>query len=363
MSKETKIGLFTILAIGAAIWGYTFLKGQNILNRSNIFYAVYDDVDNLPVSSPVLINGLQVGIVQKLYLNEKDPTKVVVVLDIDRSVQIPKTAIALMQTTSFLGNKAITLSYRGICNSDCAVSGDTLRGEVAGLIESMLPEASLRKYFTLVRENVGGIVDSITSRIELDGEVAGQSIQDIKATISNIRKITDNLNALIIANANSIQKTTKNLESISGNLHENNEAITQIIANATKITEELASLDLKKMAEQAGSSMESIDETLSSLKKAGDDLSNILMTINKGEGTLGMMVQDPSVYQNLDRTTRNLDLLLQDLRLNPKRYVNVSVFGKRQKTYELPEDDPAFQEEMNGGAPTPEPKKEDKNQD
>lgn len=345
MSKETKIGLFTLLAIAAAIWGYTFLKGQNILNRSNIFYAIYDDVDNLPVSSPVLINGLQVGIVQKLYLNEKDPTKVVVVLDIDRSVQIPKSAVALMQTTSFLGNKAITLTYRGVCANDCAVSGDTLRGDVAGLIESMLPEASLQKYFNLVRDNVGGIVDTIAGRIDLEGDVAGQSLQDIKTALTNIRKITDNLNILIESNLNSVQRTTKNLESISGNLENNNEAITQIIANATKITEELSALDLKTIAQQAGNSMESIDETLVSIKKAGDDLSSILNGINKGEGTLGMMIQDPSVYQNLEKTTRNLDLLLQDVRLNPKRYVNVSVFGKRQKSYELPEDDPAFQDE------------------
>lgn len=345
MSKETKIGLFTILAIVAAIWGYTFLKGQNILNRSNIFYAIYDDVDNLPVSSPVLINGLQVGIVQKLYLNEKDPSKVVVVLDIDRSVNVPKTAVALMQTTSFLGNKAITLSYRGICTSDCAVSGDTLRGDVAGLIESMLPEASLQKYFNLVRDNVGGIVDTIAGRIDLEGDVAGQSIKDIKATLANIREITDNLNILIEANLKSVQRTTNNLESISNNLEDNNEAITQIIANATKITEELSALDLKSITEQAGNSMESIDETLVSIKKAGDDLSSILNGINKGEGTLGMMIHDPSVYQNLEKTTRNLDLLLQDVRLNPKRYVNVSVFGKRQKSYELPENDPAFQDE------------------
>jgi len=345
MVKETKIGIFAVLSIAAAIWGYKFLKGQNILGRSNIFYAVYNDVDNLPVSSPVLINGLQVGIVQNLYLNPKNPEEVIVVLDVDRKVNVPKDALAIMQTTSFMGNKAITLSYRGVCTSNCAISGDTLLGTTAGLIETMLPEATLEKYFTLIRDNIGGVVDTITSKLEQSGSNPGQSIEDLKETISNIRKISDNLNLLIAASSVDIQRTVRNLEGISKNINNNSEEITRIISNVEKVSTDLAALDLKDLTSKAGGALESLDETFAILKTAGNDLSAILADIKKGEGTMGMMMQDPSVYQNLERTTRNLDLLLQDVRLNPKRYVNVSVFGKKQKSYELPEDDPAFQEE------------------
>jgi len=345
MSRETKIGLFAAIALIGAIWGYKFLKGQNILSRSHTFYAVYDDVDNLPVSSPVLINGLQVGIVQSMYLSDKNPDLVVVVLDVDRKVKIPKNAIAIMQTTSFMGNKAITISYRGVCNLDCAVSGDTLIGTTAGLIETMLPEATLEKYFTLIRENIGGVVDTITSKLDQSGADPGQSIQDIKETLSNLRKISENLNMIVASSAGDINRIVKNLEGVSKNINNNNDEISRIIANVEKVTTELAKMDLKDLSEKAGVAFQSLEETLTSLKSAGAELSAILTDVKNGEGTVGMMMQDPSVYENLERTTRNLDLLLQDLRLNPKRYVNVSIFGKRQKSYELPEDDPAFQSE------------------
>ena len=340
MSRETKIGLFTVLAVVVAIWGFKFLKGQNLLSRSNNFYVIYNDVDNLPISSPVLISGLQVGVVKDMYINPQNPQQIVVVLDVSKSVKVPKDAIALLQTTSFLGNKAISLSYKGICNENCAVSGDTLSSRAAGLLESMLPEETLAKYFTLIKENVGGVVDSINAHIQTEG--SSGTIDEIKITISNLRKISDQLNALLAASSGNIQRIAKSLDATTSNLAQNNQQISALIANAARVTEELAAIDFQKLTGSAGTSMDNLNSTLLTLQEAGQSLNETLRLLNQGEGTAAQLLKDPGLYNNLERMTMNLDFLLQDLRLNPKRYVNVSVFGKKQKQYELPEDDPAF---------------------
>jgi phospholipid/cholesterol/gamma-HCH transport system substrate-binding protein len=340
MSRETKIGLFTVLAIVVAIWGFKFLKGQNLLSRSNNFVVIYNDVDNLPISSPVLISGLQVGVVKDMYINPKNPQQIAVILDVSKSVKVPKDAIALLQTTSFLGNKAISLSYKGICTDNCAVSGDTLASRAAGLLESMLPEETLAKYFTLIKDNVGGVVDSINAHIQTEG--SNGTIDEIKTTISNLRKITDQLNGLLAASSGNIQRIAKNLDATTSNLAQNNQQISALIANAARVTDELASIDFQKLAGAAGTSMDNLNGTLVTLQEVGHSLNETLRILNQGEGTAAQLLKDPGLYNNLERMTMNLDFLLQDLRLNPKRYVNVSVFGKKQKQYELPEDDPAF---------------------
>lgn len=345
MLRETKIGLLTIIAIIGAIWGYKFLKGQNLLSRSNIYYVIYDDVDNLPVSSPILVNGLQIGVVQDLHLYENDPGKVVVVLDIDKNVKIPKDAHAIIQTTSFLGNKAINLSYNMLCNDNCAVSGDTLSGAYAGLLESMVPKETLESYFLLIRENIGGVVDSIVTRLEDEELGQGQAINEIRTIISNLRNLTGNLNRLVIESSSSLINITNNIDSITTGLKENDEQINSIIGNLSTISQQLSKIDFNELGEKASHSMDTLNTTLNSLSQTSKELNVLMSKINSGEGTLGKILNDNTLYDNLELTTKNLELLLQDFRLNPKRYVNVSVFGKRQKSYEVPEDDPAFEQD------------------
>lgn len=345
MKREVKIGILTIIAIAAAIWGYKFLKGQNILSKSNIFYAVYQEVDNLEVSSPVLVNGLQIGTVQELYLNPNNPNEVIVVLDVRKDLKIPRNAMALLHTTSVLGGKAIVLKYSTICVDDCAQSGDTLTGQFSGFVESVFPEETLEEYFTIIKRNIGAVMDTIGHHFDSENGETKESISDIKTIISNLKTTTDNLNILIAASAGSLIKITSNLEGFTGNLKQNNERITEIMDNVSKVSKDLSEMQLAELGTKSSQAVDQLNSTLTNLNEAGEELKVIMNKFTQSEGTLGLLMNDPALYRNLDRTVKNLDFLLQDLRLNPKRYVNVSVFGKRQKEYVVPEDDPAMEVE------------------
>ncbi len=341
MQKETKIGILAVLAIAGLVWGYKFLKGKNLLSRAQTFYAVYDNVDNLPLSSPVLINGLQVGTVQDQYLNPLNPEEIIVVLDVNRDIRLPKNTVAMMQTTSFLGNKSVSLIYKGLCTSDCAVSGDTLAGKYAGLVETMLPPETLNQYIGQLRESLGGILDTLGSRFSGDDTEAARTVRDVRVTIANLRGITDKLNVLLAGASQDMTAITRNLNALSANLKDNNGRINGILENTEALTADLRNAGISETVKSTNQAVQSMDNTLAGITKATAELQELLTGINDGKGTLGLLAKDPALYQNLQKTSRNLDLLLQDLRLNPKRYINVSVFGRKQKEYTTPENDPA----------------------
>ncbi len=353
MKKETKIGILAVLALVGFIWGYKFLKGQNLFSSAQVFYAVYSNVDNLPTSSPVLINGLEVGMVTKQYLDENHPDRIIIEFDVLKEIQVPKNTVAVMQTTSFMGGKSINLLFKGVCSDDCAQSGDTLASGTAGLLETMLPPELVKDYVVVLRENVGGLMDSVGVRLQGDDTQAGRTLNDLSETIKNLKAITGKVDILVDGVSRGLIGTSNNLNNVSNNLKENNEQITAILSNANAITEDLRKAELGKTVDGANSALVSLQESLDEVKKAALSLESIMAKINNGDGTMGKLIQDPTLYTNLERTSKNLDLLLQDLRLNPKRYVNVSVFGKKQKEYNLPEDDPAFRETDSIKAPDP----------
>jgi phospholipid/cholesterol/gamma-HCH transport system substrate-binding protein len=146
MSYELRIGLLTAICIAVTVWGYKFMKGKNILNASNYYYAEYEDIDELAATSPVLIRGMQVGTVSATNLS-KDMQRIVATLDIDRGIHFPKNTEALVVNTSIMGGKAIVLNVSGPCSGkDCAQRGDTLNGRVEGLFESMFGKQDVEDY-------------------------------------------------------------------------------------------------------------------------------------------------------------------------------------------------------------------------
>jgi phospholipid/cholesterol/gamma-HCH transport system substrate-binding protein len=353
MRKETKIGILAVLALVGFIWGYKFLKGQNLFSSSQVFYAVYSNVDNLPTSSPVLINGLEVGMVTRQFLDENHPERIIIEFDVLKEINVPKSTIAVMQTTSFMGGKSINLLFKGVCIDDCAQSGDTLTSDNAGLLETMLPPELLKDYVVVLRENVGGLMDSVGVRLQGEDTKAGRAINDLTETIENLKSITGKVDMLVDGVARGLIGTSNNLNNVSSNLKDNNDQINAILSNAEAITDDLKKAELGKTVDGANYALVSLQESLEEVKKAAVSLEAIMADINNGKGTMGKLIKDPTLYSNLERTSKNLDLLLQDLRLNPKRYVNVSVFGKKQKEYNLPEDDPAFPQNDSIKGPDP----------
>ena len=350
MSKEIRIGLLAVVAIAGLIWGYKFLLGNNLLKRSNSYLAEYTNVDELKVSDPVAINGFQVGTVQDIYLKPENLQTVVVVLNIKHDIKLPKNTIAELYSTSVMGGRAINLEYEGVCDSDCLPSGATLRSREFGLLGSLVKPSELEGYVQTVQDGVGGVMDSLNAHLSEDASnEVGKTFRNLQATINNLNQTTLQINALFARSSSKLVGILENLEAVSKNLESNNQEIAGLLKNANDLTSQLATARLdttifrtNRTLSTTSNAIGTLDETLKKADLTFAQLTTLLTQINKGEGTLGSLAKDQALYDNLTHLSKNLDFLLQDLRINPKRYINVSVFGRKQKKYEKISNDPAF---------------------
>lgn len=341
MSRETKIGLLAIVAIAVLVVGYQFLKGQEIFSKSNTFYIVYENVDQLGVGDMVVINGYRVGQVTDIELNPENVRSLIVAITLGSDLPIPKDASALIKSDGLLGGRFISLEFESACSgANCAVTGDYLQSKKESMIAGLIGNpATLTPYFDMVRTNAGPIIDSITSRTDTNG--FGRTMRSLEVTSKNLESLTGKLDRLLARTSNNLTETTGSVASITKNLEENNDKIVSILSNVDSTTAKLAQLDLEATLTSVTSTLKELRGTIETSNGAMENIASVTKSINEGEGTLGKLIGEDDIYTRLDRTVTNLDLLLQDFRLNPKRYVSVSVFGKKQKEFDLPADDPA----------------------
>ncbi len=346
MSNESKIGLMAVIVIAIAIWGYKFLQGQNLLSTSTVLYVEYDDVTELAKSAPVLKNGYQVGVVADIYLKPDDANKIIVALSIDEDISVPKSARAILLSLGVMSGKGIELDFARPCSgTDCAESGDYLQGVSKGLLASMLEPTDLPPYIDEINKGVKGIMDTLQGALgtgESDSAL-GKMALDLQATMANLKLMTAQMNNLMAANAKSINGLLENMEQITGNLAASNAQITATVGNASNFSGQLAE---GKVIEKANSTleetqvtMEELQKTLATLNNTVGQVSPLLADINAGKGSIGLLMKDEELYRNLNKATREMELLLQDVRLHPKRYTRI--LSKKEKPYEIPADDPA----------------------
>jgi len=342
MSYEIRIGLLATICIAVTIWGYKFMKGKNLLKASNSYYVEYTNVDELAETSPVLIRGLRVGSVSEIRLS-RDMQTVIATLDINRGIRFPRSTEALVISTSLMGGKAVVLSVTKACTDDCAEPGTYLKGRVQGVFESILGKSDVEDIQTRIGDIVGTIADSLTS--DQASSAIAHSFQDIQAILRNLASITSQLNHSMSAYDSKLLGVLTNLESTTKILADSITGVAAAISNLNELTEEFKTAKIGSRAADAIASVDavadSLQETITNAGQTLEQLTMLLEDINAGKGTLGKLTQDDELYTRLSSTLNNLDRLLQDFRLNPKRYVNVSVFGKKQKDYVLPENDPA----------------------
>jgi len=351
MSREIKIGILTFLVLITMIWGYTFLKGRNLLTASNELFTTYSDVADLNVSSPVLVNGYKIGTVTKIKLNPKDVKKMDVYYLIDSEYKIPKNAIASMKSLGFVDGKGIFLEFEKECSgADCALDGDEIQGKTVGMLGSMLGEGEISEYSSELTQSVKAIIGDIGKEGQ-PGSI-NETVRQLEIISKNVAAITASTNTLITNSSANLNKTIDNMASITGALTKSNQKIEQLLANIEKITGDIAKGDLKTTIGNTNATLDasktaiaSLQTTLTSTNNTMKELDVVLSKINKGDGSLGKLMNDKQLYTNLTASTNNLNLLLQDLRLNPKRYAHFSVFGKGQKEYTLPEQDPAAKQD------------------
>jgi phospholipid/cholesterol/gamma-HCH transport system substrate-binding protein len=322
MSNEVKVALLAIAAIGLSYWGYNFIIGKNILKKSNIYYVAYDNIGGMKPSIPVQIRGYDVGFVSEIRLSD-DYQQVVVTLDLQKEIQISPNTTAAILSDGFMGGKIIELRNSDCSQGNCAQSGDYINGELVGLVGSMVSESEFEQYVKILEDGLSNLIDTINQKLISDDADSpiGKMFTDLEKTMGNVESSTRRLDGLLRQSSDDISGSMANLRSISDNLEKNNATITRILTNADKMTAQLSDGDLETIMTETKTAIESLQTTLASADEALSYVSAITGKLNQGEGTLGKLLQDEKLYEQLMMLSGNLDSLMEDLNERPYRYV------------------------------------------
>ncbi len=348
--NEVKIALLAIAALALGFWGFKFLKGQNVLTTSKTFYVKYNNVDQLRPSSPVFIQGFQVGMVKDMYIDKTDDKTIITVLSIDGGIDIPKDAIASIIGLSLMGGKAIEIVIPHPCNGDCAESGDYLQAGSKSLIQSLLGDpAGFDAYTDRLKMGLSINMDSLA---KANPNGIASAINALDHSLLNIEVMTQRLNQILSLNEQSIRTITGNFASLSNTIKANDKNISDAIANLSALSQQLKDAGLDQTSKKAASAIDSVTLSLRALRGTLATTSGTLSRVDtlaqnlvRGKGLVGKTLTDEELYNNLVSSSHHLQLLLQDIRLHPDRYntVKVKLFGKNKKKYTNPIEDPAYQ--------------------
>jgi phospholipid/cholesterol/gamma-HCH transport system substrate-binding protein len=313
ISKEIKVAVIFVVAISVLVWGIMYLKGLEIFTHKRVIYAVYDRVNGLVKANPVTINGLKVGQVKNLYFSKINKGRIIVELYIADDYPIPKNSQATITSSDLLGSKEVAIT---LGNSPEAVKeGDTIKS----MTEATFGEAVSQQLAPL-KKKAEGLISSIDTLVGsfqdlLNKETRNNliaSIEHIKLSLDNLAHMTANVDTLIDKERNNLAAIINNIASISSNLKQNNEKINTIFTNFSALSDSLAKAN--------------IPATFNQINKAVTDLTVVLDKVNKGQGTIGQLVNNDSLYKEVTKAAKDLNLLLEDIKANPKKYVKVSVF-------------------------------------
>lgn len=321
ISKEAKVGLLVTAGLAILIFGYTFMKGRGIFSKKNIFYAKYQNVDGLAPSNPVEFNGYKIGQVESVKLVSTTKPLIVVKFSVDGDLAFPKNTAAEIFSTDVLGSKSIKMVPKGNLET-LAEDGDTLSGLLRpGPIETFTKIIDpVQKKAVNLFANIDSLIEFFNKTMEDDTkENLKGSFASMRQSLENLQKTTKRIDDLFATEDTHIKHTIDNLESITQNIKNYNDDIENIMGNMSNISDSLSSANLAQMISQAEESIKNIH--------------TLLQNLNNGEGTLGKLLKDESVYDNLNKTSENLNELVKDLKENPGRYVRFSVIniGKEKK--------------------------------
>jgi phospholipid/cholesterol/gamma-HCH transport system substrate-binding protein len=313
LSKEFKIGIVVTLALALLYWGVNFLKGKDIFSNERIFIAVYNDVAGLEKTNPITINGLRVGQVRDMTFTTDGEARVVIQLVLKDQVDIPANSTAKIISSDLLGSKAVEIRLGD--SPELAMPGDTLISEV----EVSIKDEVNRQLQPLKAkaENLMSSIDTVLTMLQSvfstdNTDNFAKSVKSIANSFENLESTTGTLDTLITDQKSRMERIFENIESITLNLRNNEGELNNIIANFSSVSDSLAKI-------QFAHTMHQVDQTVT-------ELAGISAKINSGEGSLGMLINNDSLYIELEKTSRDLNLLLEDIRLNPKRYVRFSIF-------------------------------------
>ncbi len=311
LTREIKTAALVIVSILLFIWGYNFLKGKDLFDNSTKVYVVYDNVAGLVDSAPVTLNGLAIGKVNSI--NIQTDGKLLVEMQITTDFPISKSSIAEIYDSGLVGGRQIAIKPN-FQDKDFIKSGDYLKassklGITDALAQQLEPiQFKVQKMLDdsdLMVRNINDILDATTK------QNLKNSISELNKTLSEFSVASKNINGMIADNKSKFNSTMTNFDNTA--------------ANFSKISDSLAKANL-------GQTVRNLEKTLANVDK-------IMIDIEQGKGTMGKLMKDDAMYTNFTNTSKELELLLQDVRLHPTRYVNVSLFGKKNKPYVAPVND------------------------
>jgi phospholipid/cholesterol/gamma-HCH transport system substrate-binding protein len=312
LTREIKTAILVIASILLFIWGYSFLKGRDLFTNYKTLYVEYDNVEDLAQSAPVTLNGLAIGKVNKITINE-NTGKLLVELQLKTDFPVSKTSTAALYSPSLIGGKQIKI-IPNLADKELAVDGQTLAPAVElGLTESLGGKIEpIQQKLNLMLENINNLVAGLNNVLDKKGqEDLKKSLAELSQTMEQFHKASGSINSILDTNKAQINGAVSNFNKMSGNFN--------------KISDSLNKADL-------GKTVRSLNQTLAKVD-------GIMTNLNSGKGSAGKLLNDDALYNNLAKTSKELELLLQDVRLYPTRYVNVSLFGKKNKPYVAPTED------------------------
>lgn len=306
MKTEFKVGLFGLLVLVILFFGIKFLKGSDIFQKENVYYATYNDVSGMLVSSNVFINGLRVGYVKEITTTNERADNFVVAFTVRSDIKIPEDSKILLFSSDLLGSKALKLQ---LGNSSKIISdGDTIKSDKElGMLDNL--GASISP----MMNNLDSILSSLNNILNIQNQNSlRNTIANIETTTARLGNITTNLDNLMSSEKTKLAKIIENTESITSNLKDNNQKLTNIIQNVDNIVDSAAKANIGSTLIETGKSIER--------------LNSVLGVIEKGKGNVGLLINDEELYKSLDNSAKNLNKLIEDIKENPKKYINVSVF-------------------------------------
>ncbi|MEY3927936.1 MAG: hypothetical protein RJA97_943 [Bacteroidota bacterium] len=321
LSRELKAG-FVVLAAGLVLYfGISYLKNSNLFKEGITLYSVYDKVEGIMGSQPVTINGLAVGRIEDIYFHPDQSGRVVVAMTINSDYPITVTSLAQIKSSDLLGAKEISLEIGP--GSVLVEDGDTLRSS----IEESLGDA-INKEVLPVKIKTEKLIASLDTAIQiLTGFLKGGVENDFRSSFSNVNKslihlneITTELSTYMTENRESLGRATQNFEKLSKTLADNRDELERVFENVANISDSLGQAN--------------VGQTMLALERTSRNLDIVTGRIANGEGTLGRLSAQDSLYTQIDKTVQSLDRLLLDLRYHPERYVRLSVFGRRPSRVE-----------------------------
>ena len=314
ISNETKVGALLVVAVVLLILGFNLLKGNALFSSDTTIYAVYHNVDGLSAANPVNVNGLKVGSVAGLQVMDQHAGAILVTLTIKSDIEIPSNSVARIVSADLLGSKAVQIDF-GNANTHLQ-DNDTITAAVTPSLTNKLAE-KLDPISAKIQSSLT-MLDSVLT--DVHATLNTQTQQNLRGSIASLGEIMKNFSAT----SAKLDKLVNSFNEFTNNINAQNQNINQILDNTQQATSAIADADLK-------GAIQDLDKTVTSINQ-------MLSQLNEGKGSLGQLLNNDQLYNNLQSATYNLNLLMEDLRLNPKRYVHFSVFGRKAKPAPLPSD-------------------------